>query len=313
MPTGNANYAAMAAATTAFWASGEFKNAVYDGVPFIKWLLNGDRERTWDGGTPILEPVMFDGNNTVQAQTYYQEVNNTPQDGLTAAQFTPKMYSATVIMSRVEQALNAGENQMIDLWETKCDQAILGMQNRLGSDVFLDGTADANAVTGLAAIVSATGTYGNISRTSNTYWQAYVEATAAVLSESYIRTGYNTASRLNSYVDLMITTQTLFEVYESLIVPTMRAQMPQSVGDLGVPYLEYKGVPIIYDNNCQSGTWYFLNSKFLKWRPLQGWNMQIDGPLQPVRQAVDEINIYWVGALTANNCRYEGKLTGKTA
>lgn len=312
MPTGNSNYNALQAATVEYWANGKFANAVFDGVPFIKWLRSGGREKVYDGGKLILEPVMFDTNGTIQSQTPFQEVNNTPQDGMTDAQFTPAMYTGTAVMSWLDQAQNSGTAKMIDVWEAKVEQMKLAFQVQLNTDSFLDGTQAPYALTGLAAIVGSTGTYGNISRTNNTFWQSYVEATAGVLSEDDIRTGYYTVGRLNTYPDAMWTTQTLYQKYESLIVPALRFT-PGDKGDLGVPSLSYHGTPIYYDNQCQSGVFYFLTSQYLKFRPLKGWNMEITDRRQPTRQLVDMVIAYFAGQITCSNCRYQGKLTGRTA
>lgn len=312
MPTANANYNALAAATVEYWAQGKFANAVFDGIPFIKWLRGTDREKEWDGGKLILEPVMFDTNSTVQSQTPFQEVDNTPQDGLTAAQFPPAFYTATAVMDWLTQKQNAGPKQMIDIWEAKIDQMKLAFQVKMDTDIFLDGTANPYSLVGLAALVLATGTYGNITRTGNTFWQAYVEATAGVLSEDAIRTLYFTIGRLNTFPDLMLTTQTLLEKYESLIVPALRSEMGKA-GDLGIPAVYYKGCPIIYDNQCQSGVWYALTSQYLKWRPLAGCNFEMTDKRQPTRQLVDQVITYFAGQLTSGNPRYMGKLTGRTA
>lgn len=310
--TGNANYNALAAATVEYWGSGKFANAVFDGIPVIKWMRSGGREKEWRGGRLILEPVMFDGNSTIQSQSPFQEVDDTPQEGLTAAQFPIALYTGTGVMSELEQALNSGAAQMIDLWEAKMDQMKLQFQTRLDTDVFLDGTQAPYSLVGLAALVSATGTYGNITRSGNTFWQAYVDSAAGVLSEDSIRTGYLTVGRLNTMPDLGVTTQTLFEKYESLIVPSLRAEVGKA-GDLGIPALYFKGCPIIYDNNCQSGTMYFLTSQYIKWRPLTGWNLTMSEKRSPARQLVDLIICKFAGQITSGNPRYFGKLTGKTA
>lgn len=318
MATGNANYATDLAATTIeHWGSGKLANAVYDGVPFIKWLRSGGRDKPFSGGKVLLEPVMFEGNNTTQSQTAYQEVNNSVQGGMTNAQFPIALYTNTIVISDLEDSLNSGPEERVDMWEAKVDQAVMGFQVLMNQHAFLDGTASPTDIVGLAAMVDNSGVYGNINRTGNTYWQASEDpdlTPPAVFSEAALRTLVNTVSRQNSRPTVHWTTQALHEAYESLIVPSLRKEMSNSrAGDLGIDYLEYKGAPIFWDANCQAGIWYTLNDQFIKWRTLRGWDFTMGPPRNPTRQLAKQIICKWAGQLTSNNPRFLGKISGRTA
>ncbi len=318
MATPNANYATDLAATTIeHWSGSRLADAVHDGVPFIKWLKSGGREKPFSGGTVILEPVMYETNNTTQAQAYLAEVNNSIQALATNAQFSPALYTNTIVIGDVEEALNSGPEQRVDLWEGKVEQAINAFQVRMNADLFLDGSADPYAITGLAGMVDSSGTYGGINRSGNTYWQASEDpdlTPPAVLTEAAIRTLVNVCGRQNSTPTVHWTTMALHEAYEALIVPSLRKEMSNSrAGDLGISYLEYKDKPIFWDANCQPATWYTLNEKFIKWRPLKGWNFTMGEERRPTRQLAKQIICKFLGNLTSSNPRYHGKLTGRTA
>ena len=85
------------------------------------------------------------------------------------------------------------------------------------------------------------------------------------------------------------------------------------MGDLGIQALQWNGVPVMYDDECQSGVWYFLNSSYLKLRPHTDANMDLSDKEQPLKQLVDAMYCYWYGAFTTNGVRFLGKLTGRTA
>lgn len=268
MASANPNIDAIIATTRRFYASNSLAQQIYDGRPFLRWLQKSNVTKTWDGGDPIIEPLLTEGNSTVQSMTAFAEMDFTPQDGMSGASYTSKLYSATVVLDLVTQLKNSGGAKIIDIWDAKMNQMRESFADRMNGDAFKDGTTHTTDLTGLAAMVSATGTYGGISRSTNTFWQAYVESTAGALNEDDIRTGYNTVGRnLPDYSpELMLTTQTLHQKYESMILPAYRTQS-LSNGDLGVSTLSWRGVPVMWDGQCQTGVWYFLNSKVMSLRP----------------------------------------------
>lgn len=308
----NSNFDAIASSTSRYWGNGKFADAVFNGTPFFAWLNAAGRKRMWDGGDFIIEPVMGETNSTIQTQNPYDEVDFTPQDGLSAAQFSPKMYTGSVVMSHADMWRNSGKSKQIDLWETKVMQAKMAAQTRFNTDLFTDvATTGPGAIVGLVNMVASSGTYGNIARASNTFWQSYVESTAGPLTTEDMRIAYNTISRARGKCDFIVTTQTLFQKYESLVEPALRIPSTK-VGELGFDSLTYKGIPIVWDPLCTSGVMYFLTSEYIALRPHQEADFKMSDRLQPTKQFVDALKMVWYGALTCCNPRYQGKLTGRT-
>jgi hypothetical protein len=310
----NSNFDAISAATQRYYAHRKFEDAVFDGIPTFKYLKSrGGVTVDWPGGEKIVEPLMEDDNSTIQAQSAYTEIDTTPQDGLGAAEFQPKLYTGSVVMSHVDQWKNSGPDAVINIWKAKVEQCKNSFQVRLNEDLFNDGT-DPLEIVGLALAIDSAGTYGNILRTSNTFWQSYEEGTAGVLSEDDMRTALRTMTRNKAKFSdyLIVTTLALFNKYESLITPSLRFT-DNRLGDLGIPNLQFMGVPMIWDEDCTSGVMYFLHipSFFLRVNPKANFTMS--DKRQPEKQLVDVMSVAWHGALTTNNCRMSGKLTGRTA
>ena len=308
----NANFDAIASSTRRYYAQGKYADTVFNGLPVYAWLNSKGRKKTWDGGEVILEPVMTETNSTVQRQNPYDEVDFTPQNGFSAAQFSPKMYTASVVMSKVDQMKNSGAAKVIDLWKAKVDQSIEAFKTFFTTDLFTDvSTTGPQAIVGLVNMVNSSGTYGNISRTSNTFWQSYVESTAGPLTTEDMRIAYNTAGRARGKIDFIVTTQTLYQKYESLVEPSLRIPSTK-VGELGFDSLTYKGIPIVWDPLCTSGVMYFLTSEYMALRPHVDGDFNWSDRLEPTKQFVDAMKVMWLGALTSCNPRYMAKLTGRT-
>jgi hypothetical protein len=309
----NANFDALSASTEKYWTQSRFEDAVFEGVPSFKIIKSRGGSRTWNGGERIVIPTMEGTNSTIQAQSAFDEINTNPQDGFGAAEFQPKLYTGTVVMDRVSQWKNSGPSQVISLWKSKVDQCIDAFQTRMNEDVHNAGT-DPLSIVGLQLAVDSAGTYGNISRTSNSFWQSYEEGTAGVLDEKDMATAIRTMTRNKTKFSdyLIITTLALFNKYESLITPSLRFT-DQRIGDLGIPNLQYMGIPMIWDDDCTSQVMYFLHVPSFELHVKEGQNFSFAEKRQPERQLVDILPVVWYGALTNKNPRFSGKLTGRTA
>jgi hypothetical protein len=125
-------------------------------------------------------------------------------------------------------------------------------------------------------------------------------------------TAYNTTSVGNDHPDVILTTQTLFEKYESLLQPQLR-YTDTKTADAGFQNLLFKSAPIMYDVHAPVGTMFFLNSKYIK---LVGhkdkWFAQTEFQ-RPENQDARFALILCYGNLVVSNRKKQGKLTAKTA
>lgn len=139
-----------------------------------------------------------------------------------------------------------------------------------------------------------------------------MDSTTAVLNEDDMRNQYNNQSKNVTHPTIILTTQTLYQKYESLVVPAYRTE-DRRVADLGFQSLSFKGVPIIYDDACTAQTMFFLNDNYLKLRVSTGNDMVWTEKREPVNQFAFTQLVRWIGNLTANNARFQGKLINRTA
>lgn len=257
--------------------------------------------------------MLYGKNTTVGSYDAYDPIDTTAQTGITAAQFNWKLLAGSVTYSRVEALKNNSKEKVIDLLEQKVTQLEESLRDEFNTEAFSDGTPNSGkGVTGLQAIVSNTGTFANISRSTNTWWQAQLESTAEALNEPRMRTMFNNCSRNLTRPALIITTQTLYEKYVSLVQPSYRTTNTK-LGDIGFQNIEYMGVPIVWDDACPTGYMYYLNDKYLRLRVHPDADFKVTDKKEPSNQLVFTQQVYWLGNLTVNNCRFQGVLQGKTA
>jgi len=316
---GNPNYDT-ALLTTTFnkFVSKQAADVIFNDLALFEYLNSkGSVKKRVDGGVKMLVHLMYGKNTAVQSYSGYDTLDVSPQKGLTNAEFELKQYNIPISISGREEQLNAGEAQMIDLLESKWDQARMSLRDKLNSDGFLDGTGNnSKDITGLALMVDSTGTYGNIARSTNSWWAAQETAVGGSLTiegSAGMRRIYNDCSlgKGTMVPDGILTTQTLFEKYESLMAPYMRYTVG---GDANAVFtndnLRFRKAMMFWDAECQSEVMYFLNSKVIEMRVKR--DMQVVPFQVPINQDAKVAHIRWMGELVAKNCRHLGKLTGAT-
>ena len=311
---GNTNFDSLLSTTLANYRD-QMTDNIFTARPLTNYLMDKGRIRMLDGGTKIVEPLVYGLNGTVGSYSGYDTISLTAQEGMSAAEYDWKQYAASIAISGIEEAKNNGEAAIINLLEAKIMQAEESMREGFNQMFFADGTGNSGKDwNGLGNIVEASGTVGGINRATsgNEFWQSYEENTAGALTLADMATAYNSVSVGNDHPDMVLTTQTLFEKYESLLQPQLR-YTDAKTADAGFQNLLFKSAPVTYDVHCTAGVVYFLNSKYLTLVGHSGkWFEQTDF-VRPENLDARYALIMCYGNLTCRNAAKQGKLTARTA
>ena len=310
----NPNFDALLSTTLANYRD-QLTDNVFTARPLTYFLQDKGRIRMLNGGTKIVEPLIYGQNSTVASYSGYDSLSLAPQSGITAAEYDWKQYAASISISGIEEAKNNGEQEIINLLEAKIMQAEESLREGFNQMFFADGTGNSGKDwNGLGNIVEASGTVGGINRATsgNEYWRSYEENTATALTLAQMATAYNTVSVGNDHPDMILTTQTLFEKYEALLVPNLR-YTDTKTADAGFQNLLYKAAPVVYDVHCTAGVVYFLNSKYLTLVGHSGKWFAQTAFVSPEDVDARYALIMCYGNLTCRNAKKQGKLTAKTA
>jgi hypothetical protein len=312
---GNANFDTLLSTTLANYRK-QLTDNIFTARPLTYFLTDKGRLRMVDGGTKIVEPLIYGQNSTVASYSGYDTISLTAQSGMSAAEYDWKQYAASIAISGIEEAKNNGEAAIINLLEAKIMQAEESMKEGFNQMFFGDGTGNSgNNWNGLGNLVESGNTVGGINSASgqgNDWWRSYEENTAGALTLAQMSTAYNSVSVGNDHPDMVLTTQTLFEKYESLLQPQLR-YTDTKTADAGFQNLLFKAAPVAYDVHCTAGVVYFLNSKYLTLVGHTGkWFAQTDF-VRPENMDARYALIMSYGNLTCRNRAKQGKLTAKTA
>lgn len=247
---------------------------IFNSRPLLNYYMSNKRVRELSGGISIVEPVIY-AEGDWNAYTEWEQIEVTPVNTATAAQYPWKQLVATIAISGLEEAQNNSKEMIINLLEAKVMQAEQTLKSKVNAMLF--GTlVDADGFLGLPTLIDATGTVGGIDSAVETWWAALEDtgaaATAAVL-ESKLRTLMHAASDSGSDgTDAIFTNAYGFGFYESTLTPQVR-YTDTTKANLGFQNLMFKNVPIFWDFDCSGGTegtratdsasFYGLNSKYI--------------------------------------------------
>jgi len=310
----NPNFDALLSTTLANYRDQLTDNVFSDRV-LTNHLMSKGRIRMLNGGTKIVEPLIYGQNSTVASYSGYDSIALTAQTGITAAEYDWKQYAASIAISGIEEAKNNGEQEIINLLEAKIMQAEESMREGFNTMFFADGTGNSSKDwNGLGNLIESGNTVGGINSATagNEYWRSYEENTAGALTLAQMATAYNSVSVGNDHPDMILTTRTLFEKYEALLQPQLR-YTDTKTADAGFQNLLFKAAPVVYDTAAPSGTMFFINSKYISLVGHSGkWFQQTDF-VRPEDLDARYALIMCYGNLTCRNRKKQGKLTAKTA
>jgi len=294
---------------------------IFKDLVLLNHMNERGRVRVEEGGTQIIEPLLYAVNDTVATYSGYDAIDLTPQEGISAAEYDWKQMAASVAISGIEEAKNRGTEAIIKLLNAKIQQAEMSLQTTLNEQLFgTPGVAPAaKDFNGLGNIVGTqNNTVGGIDASSNSWWNPTYDGTASTLSLVDMASIYNQASKGSDVPDLIITNVALFEKFESLLTNNVRYQ-DVAKANSGFQNLMFKQTPIVFDLELGTGTsaqpMYFLNTKYLKLTGLNGYWFKTTEFMNGTVAGVDAryALILAYGNLTCSNRARQGYLSANAS
>lgn len=283
------------------------------------WLLdNLSKGKSFlgvNGGRTINGPIEYAVNTTVRSYSDTETLDTTRIDVFDEFQYSWKEYAGTAVISELEKAKNQGDGKKFGLLPAKLENLRNSMRKALNEGCFSDGSGNSSKdIGGLLHIVPddpTTGTVGSINRASWSFWrsqQVTDNGSSFNALRANMRLAYNNASSgVNAkHPDYWVTSQTVFEGYESLLVANEQVtSKDKSQFDAGFKneYAMFKGIPGSFDEDCDSDNLYFLNYANLKLAYQKGYWMKGFEAVDPANQTVDIFKVMTIANLISNNPR----------
>lgn len=309
--------------TTLYNRSKKLADNVTNNNALLARLEKKGKRRPFSGGRQIVQELEYGENSTFNWYSGYDSVNISPSDVFSAAVYDIKQASVAVSISGLEELQNSGEEQMIDLLESRINNAEKTMRNQMAAAVYGDGTASGGkAIGGMQLLVSdaTTGTVGGINAATWAFW-ANVKfgsvadgggaATTANIG-SYMNRLWMQLVRGTDKPDLIVADNNYYRLYMESLTPNQRftsADMAQQ----GFESLKYQSSDVIFDGgmggNAPSNHMYFLNTDYIYMRP---HSKREYVPLSPDRFSTNQDAmvklIGWAGNMTTSGRKFQGAL-----
>lgn len=312
--------------------TGELADNVTNNNALLRRLKDRGNVKTFSGGNVILQEIMYNDSTTNNTNSYsgYEVLNVSQNSPISSAQFSITQYAAAVSISGLEMIQNSGKEAIIDLLDGRMMVAEAQLANRIGADIYTDGTGNSGKnITGLGAAVPdapSTGTYGGINRATYSFWrsQKYSGVTdgGSAVSASNIQSYMDALAvqliRGTDKPDLIVADSNYYRLYLQSMQSIQRVtDGGNSTQGAGFASLKYYGAgmasDVVLDGGIGSAAtanhMWFLNTKYLMFRPHADRNfVPIGGERQAVNQDAIVKLIGWAGNLTSSGPQFCGVL-----
>lgn len=309
---GNSNYTTDLATTTfRKYADTKLKDNIFTSNALLYKMQKGGNYVSYDGGEIILEPIEYAEKTGAGAYSGYDALSTNANEISTNAQFASRQYAVPIVISGREKAANMGESAVINMLKARMTNSENTLKGLLNAHLYNTavGGSDGKQLDGIGIAIDSTGTYGNIDPTTNTWWAASEAAYSSNLVDE-LTTRYLAVSRGSTdKPDLGVTTQAVYEKLLQEIDPALRLTST-ALGDVGFESIKFRGMDVVYDEDCTSGVFYMINTKYMKLRYHKDRNFFVTEMQSPVNQDADIAHILWYGALTCSARLRQAKLTG---
>ena len=243
-------------------------------MPFLGKLMAKAKKKS-NGGTRIEVPVTYAFNTNGGSYSGLETLNTNQETTRTRAYYDWKQVYQPIVIDNMEAFKNgvkmSSKEQVVDLLKQEMEEAKESIKNNLSTMVFGDGTGNGSKdLLGLKALVddgTEVTSLGDITLASYTWFNSSVSSTVGSLTLAHLASQYVAASsgRDAEAVDLIVTTETVFNAYEALNQPNIRWNdvTPGSTINPSGMKLMFRGAEVVADEYCPSGYMLGLNTRYM--------------------------------------------------
>jgi hypothetical protein len=283
---------------------------IFKAYPLVERLVYKNQVK-FQSGEKIFIPLEYGTNSTVAFIAKNGTISTDPQLIITAAEDSWRILAGTVLFNDLDNVLNRGEAQIVDLMKSKVTNLEKSMKKKLAEQLHTAQSGD--AINGIPDLVSTSSTLHGIAVADFSGWIAgYANNTSEPLSTIDMATAYNSVGDGAEQVDLILASQTLYEKYESLVAPQLRFTDSRTA-DAKFTNLRYGAAVCVLDKDCASDRMYFFVTDYLWLCFVTDRQFHTFPAVQAANQLNDVVKVVCYLNLMTSNRRRLGMLDGRTA
>lgn len=255
---------------------------VYDqvttGTPGLMTFLQ--TAKSWTTGTSYKFAIKYQDTTNGGNAGIADRLDTDRQNVRVQADFNLKMTYKPVVVAIAETTANMGDEQIVNLLDTEFDSQGQSLMNNLAQNLY-SGNGSGNDWDSLANCASDStlfATYGSLSRSTYSAFSGYYLASTGALTLAKLATAEDATTIGVDDPNMAFTTKSIWSTYESLLTPSVRANIqasgyPRMNAWGGVPstpgmgaqqgfvYLTFRGTAIAKDEQVPSGKFFLVNTK----------------------------------------------------
>lgn len=271
-----------------------------------------------EGGSSWSEALMYGKNSTIKTYGVQADYDTDIQEGMSHAKFEQKVAGGTVVFTDLQDKQNRGVSAIYPLIEEKMTQAEISLQDLMGAQLFGDGTGNSgDDIGGLQLLVAdspLTGTVGGIDRATYSWWRNQYSA-SSVSAFNTSKAGIKAMGAMwlkckkqASAPNIIVTTDDIWALYAAELEDKLDFRLQDAdAADAGFTNVKYRKATVISDDNCPASHMYFLNTKYIFIKVLNGGNFQVTDIEKRMNKRIACLN--WYGNMTISNAQRLGVLT----
>lgn len=282
---------------------------VYSATPVLKRL--SAKAKKPDGGLKIQVPVISSKTGAGGSFSDLDALTITRTDNMSAAVYDWKQYYEPIRVSQLEIAQCSGDAAKLDLVASKIKIGESNFAENLSVGLFSDGTGNSGKViTGFAAMMSASSTYGGIAPADMASWAAQVKAnsgTDRALTLALIQGLDGACTDGVDGLSLFISQQNVFDEAYNLFTAFQRIES-EEMGKLGFKSLMINGKPLVVDAFAPAKSILGVNEKYVNLYVHKDHNMRKEHHSSLETSDSMLTKIFWIGNLGCSQRRRQGIL-----
>ncbi len=298
----------------------DIADAIINNNLLSAWLKASNRVKKVTGGLTFHEKVMHSEAAGFDWVSKDSEIPLSTTEFITDAAYNIRILAGPLKIYHFDKSRAAGEQQILELVESTIENAKSTMSNKMGAGVFSDNGSSSTALHGVQHIINSTAsvTVGGIAVADFARWDNQRNTTGTATFNTS-QAGINLFRGMMSdcarneadYPDLIVTTSAIWGLYY-LALTNIARLVDSKVGTLGYKTLDFMGTPVGWDKNCPANNAYFINSRYLFLRILEGGDFVTSDWERVQGQLADYCTMHFYGQLTTNNREKLGVCTGIT-
>lgn len=281
---------------------------VYNSTPVLKRL--SDKSKKLGGGLQIQVPVISSTTGAGGSFSDMDALTVTRTDNMSAAVYGWKQYYEPVRISQLDIAKTTGDSGKLDLIESKIKIAESNFSENLSVGLFSDGTGNSGKdLTGFAAMLSDTSTYGGIAVADMATWKAKILTNGSdrALTLALIQKLDGSCTDGKDAPTLFISQQAVYDEAYNLFTAFQRIES-EEMGKLGFKSLMLNGKPLVVDSHAPAKSILAINEQYVNFYIHKDHNMRKEHHKSLETSDSMLTKIFWMGNLGCSQRRRQGLL-----